>query len=87
MTDSGETRSVSASRFPTTHQHLEGTPFDGWGVSSDERARPGEIVVSPEGSGTAAAGQWVLRDSTGQWLVSDSHLGAGYALADEPSRQ
>ena len=87
VTDAGGTRSVSASTFPATHEHAEGDTYRRVGSVEARRARPGEVVVSPEGAATADVGQWVLRDSSGEWLVSDSHLGSAYALADDQSRQ
>ena len=87
VTDASGSRSVSAATFATSHQHVAGDTYRRVGSVEARRARPGETVVSPEGSATATVGQWVLRDASGQWLVSDAHLGAAYALVDEHTGQ
>ncbi len=79
VTDADGARSVAADTFELTHEHVSGDRWRRTGEVEARRARPGEVVLSPEGSATAGTDQWVLRGSAGeQWLVSETHLARAY---------
>jgi hypothetical protein len=82
VTDATGSRSVSAAIFPSTHEHVEADRYARVGVVDARRAVPGEDVVSPEGTATATAGQWVLRNGPEQWLVGDAHFRSSHSPAD-----
>ena len=75
----GGVRTASDERFRTTHRHLEG---DRWERCSEVDARPargGETVQSLEGPVTAATGDWIVRDDTGNsWPVPGEHFRRTY---------
>ena len=84
VSDASGSRSVAAETFEQTHQHLSGDRWRRTGEVEARRARPGEVIHSPEGTATARDDQWVLRGSADeQWLVSEGHLARAYEPVDD----
>ena len=81
--EDGVSRSVRASIFEKTHEHISGDRWRRVGEIHGRPARPGEVVHSLEGDQTARPGQWVLKGVEGeQWLVPTEHLEASYDRVD-----
>ena len=80
VTDAGgRQRTVTDASFHLTHRHLDGDQWERTAVVEARPARPGEVVHTQEGSTTAGAGGWVVRDTDrNSWIVPEEQFRAGY---------
>jgi hypothetical protein len=83
VSDGSGSRSITASIFAKTHEHVDGDRWRRTGEIRGRRARTGEVVRSLEGDQVARADQWVLRGvEDEEWLVSSEHLETAYDQVD-----
>lgn len=77
---SGGVRTVTDGRFRETHCHLSEDRWQRTAVLEARPARPGERAVSLEGTSTAVAGDWIVRDAPDNaWVVPGDHFSASYS--------
>lgn len=76
---SGGQRTVSDQAFRASHRHVEADKWERCSVLEARRAKTGEVAVSQEGTSTATAGDWVVRDAPDNaWIVPNSHFRTAY---------
>lgn len=77
---SGGVRTVTDGRFRETHRHLGEDRWQRTAVLEARPARPGESAVSLEGTSTAVAGDWIVRDAPDNaWVVPGDHFIESYS--------
>lgn len=75
----GGVRTVTDERFRATHRHLEGDRWERCAEVDARRSAGGETVRSLEGEVASNAGDWIVRDDTGNsWPVPDEHFRSTY---------
>ncbi|MEV8223145.1 hypothetical protein AB0P16_11880 [Dietzia maris] len=76
---SGGVRTVADERFRATHRHLEGDRWERCSEVDARRSAGGETVQSLEGPVTSSAGDWIVREESGNsWPVPDDHFRSTY---------
>ena len=77
--DDGRSWSITDDRFATTYEPIGAGRYRRSGVFQARPAKAGEQVRSLEGVGTAAEGDWIVKDAPDNaWVVPGDHFKATY---------
>lgn len=80
--DTGRTRTITDASFHLTHTRVGGDRWQRTSQVEARPARPGEVIHTQEGTTTAGAGGWVVRDADqNSWIVPDEQFRTGYRPA------